>query len=199
MASGKHDAFILASSGMGYGNEGVLSCSLGRAGHSATFQNRKEFIIFRQADMDNISIAATSNANSGANKNYAMAKEWILGKNNYGIKVRNAYQELTSKTITEKEYAELYRIASSSNMKLKDIHKNRQIIKILGGEKEAKAFERSVSKVNETFVSCGKNEGKGFVPEIVTQDLEIACLGTNRSVQEIDYQLRNQYPLIVEF
>ena len=186
---------------MGYRNEGVLSCSLGRAAHSATFQNgsRKEFIIFRQADMDNISIAATKNANSGANKDYHEAKQWILGGSGYGQRVRTAYQEITSKTITENEYAKLYRIASNPNMKLNDIHLNKQIQEILGGEKEAKAFEDSISKINETFVSCEKSKNNGFVPEIVTHDLEIACIGSNRSVSEIDYQLRKRYPLIVEF
>ena len=198
-APGKSDAFILAESGFGYGNEGVLSCSLGRAGHSATFQNRKEFILFRQIDMDNISLASIKNANSGAEKGYKTARQWILSGSSYGKKVRTAYQELTSKTITESEYAKLYRIASSPNMKLGDIHSNRQIQQILGGEKEAKAFEESVSKVNETFVSSPKTDGKGFVPEIVTHDLEMAGIGTNRTASEVEYQVRKRYPLIVEF
>jgi len=198
-APGKSDAFILAESGMGYGNEGVLSCSLGRAGHSATFQNRKEFILFRKTDMDNICLVSTKNADSGAEKSYHMAKKWILSGSSYGSKVRNAYQELTSKIISEKEYAKLYRIASNPNMKLTDIHSNKQIQAILGGEKEAKAFEDSISKINETFVSCEKTSGKGFVPEIVVQDLEVAAIGTNRKATEIDYQIRKRYPLIVEF
>jgi len=202
-APGKPDAFILAESGFGYGNEGVLSCSLGRAGHSSTYQNRTEFILFRKADMDNISIVATGNANSGANKDYEMAKEWILSGSDYGIdygtEVRNAYQELTSKTISESEYAKLYRIASNPNMKLSDIHSNKQIQAILGGEKEARAFEESISKINETFVSSEKTVGDGFVPEIVAHDLEMAGIGTNRTASEVDYLLRKRYPLIVEF
>ena len=198
-APGKPDAFILAESGFGYGNEGVLSCSLGRTGHSATFQNRTEFILFRKVDMDNISLASTKNANSGANKDYLRAKEWILGGSSYGTKVRNTYQELTSKTISESEYAKLYRIASNPNMKLCDIHSNKQIQQILGGEKEAKAFEESISKINELFVSCEKTNGKGFVPEIVAHDLEMAGIGTNKTASEVDYQLRKRYPLIVEF
>jgi len=84
-------------------------------------------------------------------------------------------------------------------MKLSDIHLNKQIQKILGGEKEAKAFEDTVSKINETFVSCEKSKGDGFVPEIVTHDLEMAGIGTNRTASEVDYQLRKRYSLIVEF
>ena len=139
------------------------------------------------------------NANSGAEKAYFIAKQWILGGSDYGNRVRNAYQELTSKIITENEYAKLYRIASNPKIKLKDVHSNKQIQQILGGEAEAKAFEDSISKINETFVSCEKSQGNGFVPEIVTHDLEIACIGTNRTASEIDYQLRKRYPLIVEF
>ena len=198
-APGKSDAFILAESGFGYGNEGVLSCSLGRAGHSATFQNRKEFILFRSVDMGNISIAAQRNANSGADKNYAHAKEWILCGSSYGNRVISAYHELTSKTISEIEYAKLYQIASNPKMKLTDIHSNKQICQILGGEKEAKAFEESVLKINETLVSNEKTAGNGYVPEIVAQDLEFAGIGTNRTASEVDYQLRKRYPLIVEF
>ena len=198
-APDKNDAFILAESGMGYGNEGVFSCSLGNASHSATFQNRKEFFIFKNVDMDNISLVATKNANSGAEKTYELAKKWILNGSIYGDNVRKSYFSTTSKELSLADYAQIYKIASEPNFRLADIHKNKQIQKILGGKKEAQAFEECIRKENDKYLSFDKNLSDGFVPEIVCHDMEIAAIGTNGSAADIDYQLRKRYPLIIEF
>src|SRR5574344_2076939 len=202
-APGAYDGYLLIKSGLGYGNEGVFSCSLGRNGNSAVFQGRKEFLGFRRPDMNKISTVSKYNLNSGTMKSYTEERSLSLNDCNFSQYAKKRYKELTSKDISDKDYALIFR--EIQNLKKPEfIHTNKVVQKILGDEKSAKLFEDSIIQTNENFLSSSKTAtGKDWrFSEIVASDLEAGFLGTNRFPKEISYNLRkfceeNDLPIVV--
>lgn len=185
------DAGLICVAGScGYGKELVLSASLGRQGHLATFGNCPEFIGFRQMDMSNIGSAFKRNTKYG--KSYDKIKGYAFNEGSFAFKVQNQYP------ITNEQYAQVFKEVSSNNMKLTDIHSNKNIQKILGGEAQAKEFETAVKNVNKELESTPE----GY-KEVVIMDSEIGFIGTKRRAAEMSYNLRkfceDNKILIVEF
>lgn len=201
-APGKDDGFLLAQSCFGYGNEGVLSCTLGRNRHSAVFQGRKEFFGFRRPDMNKISVTSKNNANLGIEKEYRHEREWLMKSENFSKGVKKQYSELSSKPISDKDYALIFReIQTLENPNL--IHSNKTVQRILGGETEAKMFEKAIIDNNEIFVATSKNAPKGEwrFSELVASDLEVGFIGTNRKPEEVSFAVRklaeeNHWPIV---
>ena len=191
------DAFIMAQSGFGYGNEGVFSCSLGKNGKVASFQGRKEFWGFRQPEKGNILFALPENGDTGAGKDYMFQLRLLdVKKENYFTnKLKNIYSQLSGKDINNEQYAQLYKECSSLN--LDKIAENRKVIEILGGEKEAEHFAAALKDVQNEFIMSTNKQHE--ISEIVAQDLEPAFIGTKRSANDISYNVRKLHSLIVEF
>ena len=187
-APGADDAFLLALSGMGYGNGGVLSTTLGRNNHSATFQRRGEFFIFRRPDMNRISGTFKKNANLGTNKGYNLEKELLLRDISFSKNVKEKYLAQTNLELSDVAYAKIFReVPTMEN--ISQISTNKKVQEILGGEKNAKIFENIIKDTNEMYVATSKNapSGEFNFSEIVASDLQVGAIGTNRLPEEISY------------
>lgn len=109
-----------------------------------------------------------------------------------------SYKVKKQLSITDDEYAKVFNEVSSRNLKLTEIHSDKKIQRILGGEKQAKEFEKAVNSANKELEST-PDEFK----EVVIMDPELGFIGTKTEAQNIGYDLRKfaqeNNILIVEF
>ena len=185
------DAGLICVAGnCGYGKELVLSASLGRIDHCATFNKYPEFIGFRQVDMSNIGSAFIRNTKYG--KSYDKIKYYSFNDSNFASKVQNQCN------ISCEQYAGTFKEISGNNIKISNISNNQNIQRILGGEVKAKEFETAVTNVNKELESTMENYG-----EVVIMDPELGFIGTKRGAKQISYELRkfcqDNNILIVDF
>lgn len=187
---GDEAGLICAAGNCGYGRGLVLSASLGKQGQMGTYGNCPQFIGFRQMDMNNIGSAFMRNTKFG--KSYEKMKLYLAKENSFANKVKKQCP------VTDDEYAKVFNEVSSRNLKLTEIHSDKSIQKILGGEKQAKEFEEAVKNVNKELESTPE----GF-KEVVIMDPELGFIGTKNGAQAIGYDLRkfaqDNNVLIVEF
>ncbi len=179
-APAKPDAFEMLQSGLGYGNHGVFSATMGKNGCTSAFQGRKQFVIFRRPNQNNISCAVNSNANTGANKDY----DNVLRRYKYpdfSYHAQQAYGELSGQTLGNDTYARLFQEISELD-DMRKIHSNPNVIKILGGKKEAKEFENAIIKTNQSLTT-GQSE-------LVISDPRGGAIGSIQDANEIDYSIR---------
>lgn len=188
--AGDEAGLICAAGNCGYGRELVLSASLGKQGQMGTYGNCPQFIGFRQMDMNNIGSAFKRNTKFG--KDYNKMKLYLAKESSFVQKVKEQY------LITDEQYAKVFNEVSSRNLKLTEIHSDKRIQRILGGEKQAKEFEAAVKNVNKELESTAE----GF-KEVVIMDPELGFIGTKNGAQAIGYDLRkfaqDNKVLIVEF
>lgn len=166
-----------------YGVDGAFSLSVGKNGAVQTYYNLPDFLISRRLDMDNIGYMRPCTSNTKYLKNKDSINAYLRSDTHFSRGLKNKYFKLTSKNITNKQYAQLFREIPRDNPH--NIHSNQKVIEILGGEKEAMAFENSVIEQNGVYTA-----GKTF-SEAVAIDLEWGALGTKRSnLNELPYDLR---------
>ncbi len=184
------DDLIGVASACGYKKDLVLSASLGRDGHLATYQDFPNIIGFRGYDMNNIGSAFIRNTKYG--KTYDKFNYYYKKDVHFPTKVR---QQL-SFNVTDEQYAKVFKEASVSRMN--EIHSNKVIQEVLGGEKRALEFEKAVANVNKELESTAEHYG-----EVVICDPEAGFIGTKTGAESISYELRKfceeQKLPIVEF
>lgn len=184
------DALIGVISGCGHKKGMVLSASLGREGHLATFRNYPEIVGFRQMNMNNIGAAFARNTKYG--KGYEKFGRYYAYDKNFPDFVRKQL----SFEVSDKQYGKVFN--EVQDIGINEIHSNKSIQKILGGEAQALEFEKAVINVNKGLESTAKDYN-----EVVICDPEVGFVGTKRGFENIDYELRKfceeNNILIVEF
>ncbi len=171
------DALIGVASACGHKKNLILSASVGREGHLATFQEYPHIVGFRQYNMNNIGSAFLRNTKYG--KDYEKFNLYYMKDKRFTNKVK---QQL-SFSISDEQYARVFNEASG--IKMNEIHSNRAIQEILGGEKQAAEFEKAVANVNKELESTMERYG-----EVVVCDPELGFIGTKNGVESLSYELR---------
>ena len=170
----------------GYGRHGVdgaFSLSVGKNGAVKTYYNLPDFLISRRIDMDNIGFMRPCTSNTKFLKDKNSINAYLRSDIHFSRELKNKYFKMTSKNITDEQYAQLFREIPRDNPYC--IHSTPKVIEILGGEKEAMAFEKAVIAQNGVYT-----RGVTF-SEAVAIDLEWGALGTKRSnLNELPYDLR---------
>ncbi len=186
----KDNGLMSVAANCGYKKGLVLSASVGRKDKCATYGNYPEFVGFRQLDMNNTASAFVRNTKYG--KDYEKLKDLAFNDTIFSKRI----QELCP--VSDKDYAAIYREISCNNIKADEIHLNKNIQKILGGETKALEFENAVKKANKELESTADRYG-----EIVIMDPELGFIGTKRGVNQMSYELRkfcaDNNILIVDF
>lgn len=167
-----------------HGVSGVFSLSIGKNGAIPTYnKNMPEFLITRQLDMDNICFIRPHTSNTKFMKDYTFMSIKSRNDVHFAHGLKDKYFNLTQKSITDEQYAQLFREIPRDD--LSKIHSNPRVIEILGGEKEAMAFEKAVATQNNAYIS------KETFSEAVAGELEWGALGTKReNLSEIPFELR---------
>lgn len=167
-----------------HGVSGVFSLSIGKNGAIPTYnKDLPEFLVTRRLDMDNICYIRPRTSNTKFMKNYTFMSSKSRSDVHFAHGLKNKYKELTQKTISDEQYAALFREIPRDD--LSKIHSNPKVIEILGGEKEAAAFEQAVRMQNEVYIP------KETFSEAVAGDLEWGAIGTKRkNLSEIPFELR---------
>lgn len=165
-----------------FGVEGVFSLSVGKLGQMKTRTGQEIFLIARRPDMDNIAFLRNANGSTGFGKDAEGAITLMKNNVEYAQGVRSRFTDLTAKTISEEQYAQLFREIPRDE--ITKIHTSPRIIEILGGEKEALAFEKAVAAQNETY-----NSARTY-SEAVMDNLRWGAVGVKIDPQEISYSLR---------
>ncbi len=167
-----------------HGVSGVFSLSIEKNGAIPTYNKEMpEFLITRRLNMDNICFIRPQTSNTKYLKDYTFMSIKSRSDVHFANGLKQKYAKLTNKTLSDEQYAELFREIPRDN--IENIHKNQKIIKILGGEKEAIAFENAVIAQNNAYIS------KEVFSEAVVGDLEWGAIGTKRlNLSEIPFELR---------
>ncbi len=167
-----------------HGVSGVFSISIGKNGAIPTYnKTAPEFLVTKRLDMDNICFIRSHTSNTKFMKDYQFMSSKSRSDIHFSRGLRQKYSDLTQKTISDEQYAALFREIPRDEMG--KIHSNPRVIEILGGEKEAVAFEKAVRAQNEVYIP------KETFSEAVAGDLEWGALGTKReNLSEIPFELR---------
>lgn len=165
-----------------FGVEGVFSLSVGKLGQMKTRRGQADFLIARRPDMDNIVFLHNANGATGYGKDAQTALNLMKSNVEYAQGVRNKFRELTAKTISEEQYAQLFREIPRDE--ITKIHTTPRVIEILGGEQEALAFEKAVAAQNETYISARTYS------ETVMDNVRWGAYGTKNDPQQLPFEFR---------
>lgn len=167
-----------------HGVSGVFSLSIGKNGALPTYnKDLPEFLVTRRLDMDNICYIRPHASNTKYMKDYTFMSIKTRSDAHFAHGLKQKYSDLTQKTISDEQYAALFREIPRDD--IGKIHSNPKVIEILGGENEAMAFEKAVRQQNNVYIP------KETFSEAVAGDLEWGALGTKReNLSEIPFELR---------
>ena len=173
----KDEGLMSVVGNCGYKKGLVLSTSLGRVGKNATFQNYPEFVGFRQVDMSNIGSAFVRNTKYG--KDYEKFKMLAKKDGCFVAKVK------AQCPVSDEQYVRAFKEISGRDIKLTDVHADKEIQCIMGGEAEAAALENALKNVNKELESTATEYG-----EAVIFEPEAAFIGTKRGIGEMSTELK---------
>ena len=173
-----------------YGVGGVFSTTVAREGTFPTSYG-SHFLMTKRLNMDDISMIMPKSRNTKFNKEYVQWDSMARAYFGFSKDVKTKYSELTSKILSDEQYAQLFREIPRDN--LNKIHSHPKVIEILGGKKEAQIFEDIIKarNINYSDKFC----------EAVVRDVQWGGLGFVSQPSEVPYLLRkfaqeNNLPLV---